>query len=104
MRIIVNGNEAGTKETGCALCGSTWGDYYEEIDGQRLFFCCDVCALEFKNMISEVKKRTGWNRIDELVINGNYYRGRNCIARHEGKEYKFYVKFGDEGEIQTFLD
>jgi hypothetical protein len=55
-------------------------------------------------MISKVKKRTGWDRIDELVINGNYYPGRNCIARHEGKEYKFYVNFGDEVEIQTFLD
>ncbi|BFH73013.1 TA0938 family protein [Sulfurisphaera javensis] len=104
MKIIVNGKEAGSKETGCALCGATWGEYYEEIEGQRLFFCCDFCALEFKNMINEVKKRTCWERIDELTINGNYYTGRTCIAKHNEKEYKFYVKFNEEGEIGTFKE
>lgn len=32
MNIQVNGNKAGDKENGCALCGATWGSYYEEID------------------------------------------------------------------------
>jgi hypothetical protein len=36
------------------------GDYWEEIEGQRMFFCCDICAIEFRNMIDEIKKRTGW--------------------------------------------
>ncbi len=104
MKIIVNGKEAGTKEKGCALCGATWGEYYEEIDNEKLFFCCDFCALEFTNMIKEVKKRNNWDRIDELEINGNYYTGRTCTAKRQGKEYKFYVKFDDEGGIGTFKE
>ncbi|AWR95737.1 TA0938 family protein [Acidianus brierleyi] len=104
MKIQVNGSKAGDKENGCALCGATWGDYYEEIDGEKLFFCCDVCATEFKNMIEEIKRRTGWKKIDELSIEGNYYKGRNCVAKTEGREYKFYVKFGDDAEIETFKE
>lgn len=104
MKIIVNGEEAGTKETGCALCGGKWGDYYEEVDGERLFFCCEYCAREFVNMVNEVKKRTGWDKIDELKINGNYYTGRTCVATRRGEEYRFYVKFGEEGEIELFKE
>ncbi|MBP1357270.1 MAG: TA0938 family protein [Sulfolobus sp.] len=104
MKIIVNGKEAGTKEKGCALCGATWGEYYDVVDGENLFFCCDYCALEFKNMINEIRKRTGWSKIDELVINGNYYTGRTCIAKNEGKEYKFYIKFNDKAGIETFRE
>ncbi|MCY0858823.1 MAG: TA0938 family protein [Sulfolobaceae archaeon] len=102
MKIVVNGKPAGTKETGCAICGATWGEYYAEVDGEKLFFCCDICAAEFINMINEVKKRAGWERVDEIEINGNYYAGRTCVAKHEGKEFKFYIRFGDEGEITTF--
>ncbi|MGB9729597.1 MAG: TA0938 family protein [Thermoprotei archaeon] len=104
MRIVANDREVGTKENGCTLCGATWGEYYEEIDGQKLFFCCNICALEFKNMINEAKKRTNWIKIDELTIKGNYYTGRTCTAKNENREYKFYVKFGNEGEITTFKE
>jgi len=104
MKIIVNGKEGGTKEKGCALCGATWGEYYEDVDGQKLFFCCDICALEFTNMVGEVKRRNNWNRIDELVINGNYYIGRTCTAKYQEKEYRFYVKFNENGGIETFKE
>ncbi|MEM0165662.1 MAG: TA0938 family protein [Saccharolobus sp.] len=104
MKIIVNGKEAGSKEKGCALCGATWGEYYGEIDGEKLFFCCDYCYMEFANMINEVKKRNNWDKVDEIEINGNYYAGRTCIAKHEGKSYKFYVKFNDEAGIETFKE
>ncbi|ACR43194.1 TA0938 family protein [Saccharolobus islandicus] len=104
MKIVVNGKEAGTKENGCALCGGTWGDYYEGIEGEKLFFCCDMCALEFVNMVNEVKKRTNWSRIDELIINGNYYTGRTCSAKNGNREYKFYVKFNDDAGIETFKE
>lgn len=104
MKVIVNGNESGTKEKGCALCGGKWGDYYEEVDGERFFFCCEYCAKEFINMINEVKKRTGWEKIEELRIKGNYYTGRTCSALKENKEYKFYVKFGDNGDIEVFKE
>ena len=88
---------------GCAICGSTWGDYWEEVEGQRMFFCCEICAVQFKNMISEVKKRTGWPSIDEVTIKGDY-RGREVTAlRGDGSSsYKFLVRFGSKGEIQKF--
>ena len=87
---------------GCAICESTWGDYWEEIEGQRMFFCCAVCAIQFKNMISEVKKRTGWPSIDGVEIRGDY-RGREVTAlKNSGASYKFLVRFGSKGEIQKF--
>ncbi|MCI4369568.1 MAG: TA0938 family protein, partial [Thermoplasmata archaeon] len=38
------------------LCGSTWGDYYEEIDGKREFFCCDICALQYRAILEEARR------------------------------------------------
>ena len=102
MNIIVNGKVAGNKEVGCALCGSTWGDYYEEIEGQKLFFCCEFCAKEFKNMISEAKKRKGLSTIDEIEIKGNFYIGRTLRVKSGDKQFSFYVRFNDEGEIEVF--
>ena len=67
------------KEKGCVICGATWGDYWEEVEGQRLFFCCDICAREFTNMVRTVKERTGWTTIDEIKTEGDY-RGRVCRA------------------------
>ena len=55
-------------------------------------------------MVTEVKNRMRWNKIDELIIEGNYHKGRNCIAKSEGREYKFYIKFGDNAEIETFKE
>lgn len=90
-------------EKGCAICEATWGDYWEEIDGQRMFFCCDVCAAEFKNMVNEVKIRTGWKTLDEIKMNGNY-RGRDCTALCAGKEFGFFVRFDSKGRIDTFKE
>jgi hypothetical protein len=102
MRIIVNGREAGTRQTGCALCDARWGEYYKNIDNENLFFCCNICAEEFANMVKEVKKRTGWNKIDELIIEGNYYKGRTCRAKSDNNEFKFYVKFNESANIDIF--
>jgi hypothetical protein len=88
-------------EKGCAICEATWGDYWEEVEGQRMFFCCDICAFEFKNMINEVKKRTGWSAIDEIKMAGNY-RGRGCTALFGGKAFNFFIRFDSKGNIDTF--
>lgn len=79
------------------------GDYWEEIEGQHMFFCCDICAVEFKNMINEVKKRTGWKTIDEINMTGNY-RGRECVALYEGKTYGFSIRFDSKGGIDLFRE
>lgn len=88
--------------TGCAICGSTWGDYWEEVDGQSLFFCCSLCATQFKNMVQEVKRRTGWKAVAEVRMAGDY-RGRECTAfSPDGKEYSFAIWFDSQGGIQGF--
>ncbi|WP_292319237.1 TA0938 family protein [Caldisphaera sp.] len=99
MIVVVNGYHAGTKETGCALCGGTWGNHYEIIEGDNLFFCCDICAKAFKNIINEAKKRGKLNKIDYIDIKGNFYKGRTIEAKDSERSYKFYVKFSDEGDI-----
>jgi hypothetical protein len=32
-------------DKGYAVCQATWGDYWEEIEGQRMFSCCGVWVL-----------------------------------------------------------
>ncbi len=104
MIVIVNGRKLGSKETGCALCGATWGEYYEEVDGERLFFCCDLCAKGFRSIVNEAKRRRNWDHVDEVVINGNFSMGRNCTLKGGGEEYRFYVKFNDDAEISIFRE
>lgn len=102
MKVTVNGKEAGTKETGCALCGATWGSYYEVIDGHRLFFCCDLCAKGFREIVDGMKSK--WGPFDELTISGNYSSGRHCIAKIGNKEHKVFVRFTDSADIEVFRE
>ncbi len=88
---------------GCAICQSTWGNYWAEVDGQRMFFCCDICEVEFRNMLEEVKRRTGWRVIDEIEIVGDT-RGRECTATSTGKMYRFQVRFNSRGEVDNFSE
>jgi len=68
-----------------------------------MFFCCDICAIEFKNMVSEVKKRTGWKTLDEIKMTGNY-RGRECTASNGGRRYSFNIRFDSKGGIDLFSE
>ncbi len=90
-------------EEGCVICGATWGNYWREIQGQRMFFCCEICAVEFQNMIDEVKRRTGWKSVEEIKIEGDQ-RGRNCIAISGSKRYPFFIRFNSQGAIQAFSE
>ena len=84
------------------MCDATWGEHWDEVDGQRMLFCCDICAAAFKNMISAVKKANSWSRVDSLHIAGNNGTGRKCTASGEGSDFKFYVKFYNDGSILDF--
>ncbi|MGH2638372.1 MAG: TA0938 family protein, partial [Rhabdochlamydiaceae bacterium] len=88
---------------GCAICGSTWGDYWREIEGERMFFCCEICYFQFQNMIDEVKRKTSWNTVDSVQIEGDY-RGRECIAKSGANSYAFLITFKSNGDIQKFED
>ncbi|GGP20840.1 hypothetical protein GCM10007981_10540 [Thermocladium modestius] len=104
MKALVNGREAGSKEMGCALCGATWGNHHEEVEGERLFFCCDLCAAGFRRTVEEIKRRTGWDYIDEIQLVGNYHAGRTVTAISGGRSARFYVKFNEDAEIETFRE
>ena len=88
---------------GCAICGATWGDYWAEVEGQRMFFCCEICEIEFRNMIEEVKRRTGWTTIDEIKLQGDQ-RERECTALAGGRSYRFAIGFNSQGAIRIFRE
>lgn len=91
-------------EEGCALCGSTWGDHWEEVDGRRRFFCCWICARAYENMVEEVKARTGWDRVEAMDIVGDF-QGREVTARRGDETFAFRIAFDSEtGEIRAFRD
>ena len=86
---------------GCALCDATWGNYWREIEGERMFFCCSICADAFENMVKRVKKETGWDKIDSISIEGNYSRGRDCVATNGKEKVEFFFRHED-GIITEF--
>ncbi|MEM3670880.1 MAG: TA0938 family protein [Thermoprotei archaeon] len=88
--------------TGCALCDATWGEYYDIVQGERMLFCCNICAAAFKNMLTELEARTGWTRVDELVIEGDNRVGRTCVASAGGEHYSYKVRFHSDGRIMEF--
>ncbi len=52
-------------------------------------------------MIEEIKRRTGWKKIDEVKIKGDQ-RGRECTALANGRGYNFLIRFDTRGGIATF--
>ncbi len=81
---------------GCALCDATWGDYWREIEGDKMFFCCSVCADAFENMVKEVERETGWKKIDSVSIEGDYSAGRDCVAMNGEKKVEYFFRHEDE--------
>jgi hypothetical protein len=86
---------------GCAICGATWGNDWVEVEGQRMFFCCSVCETEYRNMIGEVKRRTGWKAIDEIKLKGDQ-RLRECTAISGNSTYSYSIGFNSQGAIRIF--
>ena len=91
-------------EKGCALCDATWGEYYREIEGEKMFFCCNICADIFENMVNEVKKRTGWEKIGYIQLIGNYSKGRECKATSGNESYNYYFRTYGDGRMMAFQD
>lgn len=87
---------------GCALCNATWGQYWREIDGENMFFCCNICADIFEEMVRRVKENTGWGKIDYIELIGNYSKGRNCTARRGDEEFKYYFRTYSDGKFISF--
>ncbi|MCI4348170.1 MAG: TA0938 family protein [Thermoplasmata archaeon] len=86
---------------GCAICDSSWGDLWAEVEGERLFFCCNICLLQFQQLISRIKSETGWDRIDSVHIAGDR-RGRTCLATRKDAAYECAFSSNAEGSLREF--
>jgi len=86
---------------GCAICDSTWGNVWAEVEGERMFFCCDLCVVQFRGLIDRIKQETGWDRIDAIEIAGDR-RGRVCVAESAGDRARFGFAFTPEGQLLRF--
>ena len=74
-----------------------------DIDEEAQLFCCEICEVEFRNMIEEVKRRTGWKTIDEVRITGDQ-KGRECTARLGLQAFRYFIRFSSQGAIDTFRE
>jgi hypothetical protein len=83
---------------GCAICDSTWGDLWEEVGGERLFFCCSICAAQFRALFARLRQETGWSEVDALEIEGDR-TGRRVTAHRGADRREFSVIFTPQGEI-----
>ncbi|HEV2519418.1 MAG TPA: TA0938 family protein [Thermoplasmata archaeon] len=88
---------------GCAICDSSWGDHWEEVDGERRFFCCALCATQFRNLVERVHRTTGWDRIDAIEIQGDR-TGRRVEVQSGAGRRTFTVMFTTQGEILQFRE
>ncbi|MGA8663493.1 MAG: TA0938 family protein [Thermoplasmata archaeon] len=87
--------------SGCAICDSTWGNVWAEIEGERLFFCCELCVVQYRGLIERIHQETGWSTIDSIDLAGDR-RGRNCQVRAGNREAAFLFAFNSEGRILRF--
>lgn len=76
----------------CALCHSTWGNYYETVENEKLFFCCDVCATIFKEIILKLKKIYNITTIETLSLEGTP-RIRTYKVISNGQIYEGTITF-----------
>ena len=86
---------------GCAICNSTWGNVWAEVEGERMFFCCDLCVVQFRALIGRIERETGWTRVDSIEVAGDR-RGRTCQVSSSGESARFRFAFTPEGQLLRF--
>ncbi len=92
-----------SKDAGCALCGSSWGNYWRETEGANRFFCCSLCADAWENAVAKLKEKTGWPRVDLLFIDETRGNEGDGHASCGDKHVRFSLAGTDDGTI-TRLD
>jgi hypothetical protein len=86
------------REDGCVLCGSTWGNFWAEIDSERRFFCCELCAVQMLSLIAGLRRELGASTVRGLVIDGDR-RGRTASVEHDGGVSRYQFVFDSEGQV-----
>lgn len=88
--------------SGCALCNSTWGIYYETIEDTKLFFCCEICASLFTDIIRLVKENYNISSISEIMLQGNS-RERTFRISSGKNNFQGKITFSN-GKIKDFFN
>jgi hypothetical protein len=87
----------------CALCGETWGEWPEEVEGRRLNFCCDACAHAYRAIGATIRERLGWPRVERLFLEVLYGEEASGWAEAEGRRIEFDVEISFHGaEVVRF--
>jgi hypothetical protein len=86
---------------GCAICNSTWGNVWAEIGEERLFFCCDLCVVQYRELWERVNREVGWDRVDSIDIAGDR-RGRTCEVASGDRRARFVFAFNSVGKLLRF--
>ena len=86
---------------GCAICDSTWGDVWAAVEGERMFFCCELCVVQFRGLCDRIRAETGWSAIEAIEIVGDR-RGRSCRASAGTRTFACVVAFNPQGKIRRF--
>jgi len=66
-----------------------------------MFFCCDLCLVQFRGLVERIKRDTGWDHVDELEVAGDR-RGRTCMAKSGSRSARFTFAFNSEGSLRRF--
>lgn len=74
---------------------------WEEVDDERLFFCCDLCAVQYRGLIDRIKRETGWERLDSIEIAGDR-RARTCSVSRGATRARFLFSFNSDGQLIRF--
>jgi hypothetical protein len=86
---------------GCAICNSTWGDVWADVAGERVFFCCDLCAVQYRGLLERILRESGWSQLDSIEISGDR-RGRTAAVTGDGSSARFTFSFDSEGKLLRF--
>ena len=87
--------------SGCRLCGSTWGDWWADVEGREEFFCCELCAIQWTGLLAEIRRRTGWPDAGRVELTGDRW-GRRGRATRENASLPFTVVFRADGTVRRF--
>jgi hypothetical protein len=98
LPVSSGGTSLKTNYAGCTICDSTWGNLWEEVEGERRFFCCQICLTQFLRLLARLKGETGWASIDEIEIRGDR-GGRSFLARSGDATFRANVRFTPAGEL-----
>ena len=83
----------------CLICDSEWGNYWFEINEESIFFCCEICAMQYKNLHNTIQNEIGTKEFKILKMGGNTFR-RSCEFQDKnGTIRNIEFRFNSKGNL-----